>query len=53
MKVRVEEVSPIERKLSIEVEQPRVANELDRAYSQLGRQVKIAGFRPGKVPRRT
>ena len=52
MKVRVEEVSPIERKLSIEVEQPRVANELDRAYSQLGRQVKIAGFRPGKVPRR-
>jgi trigger factor len=52
MKVRVEEVSPIERKLSIEVEQSRVANELDRAYSQLSRQVKIAGFRPGKVPRR-
>jgi trigger factor len=52
MKVRVEEVSPIERKLSIEVEQARVANELDRAYSQLGRQVRIAGFRPGKVPRR-
>jgi trigger factor len=52
MKVRVEEVSPIERKLSIEVEQSRVTNELDRAYSQLSRQVKIAGFRPGKVPRR-
>ncbi len=52
MKVRVEEISPIERKLSIEVEQSRVTNELDRAYSQLSRQVKIAGFRPGKVPRR-
>ncbi|HEX9507205.1 MAG TPA: trigger factor family protein, partial [Myxococcales bacterium] len=52
MKVRVEEVSSIERKLSIEVEQARVTNELDRAYSQLSRQVKIAGFRPGKVPRR-
>ncbi|HYR54893.1 MAG TPA: trigger factor [Myxococcaceae bacterium] len=52
MKVRVEEVSPIERKLSIEVEQSRVTNELDQAYSQLSRQVKIAGFRPGKVPRR-
>src|SRR5262249_32560744 len=52
MKVHVEEVSPIERKLSIEVEQPRVAMELDRAYAQLSRQVKIAGFRPGKVPRR-
>jgi trigger factor len=52
MKVRVEEVSPIERKLSIEVDQPRVAMELDRAYALLSRQVKIAGFRPGKVPRR-
>ncbi|MBI3181071.1 MAG: trigger factor [Myxococcales bacterium] len=52
MKVRVEEVSPIERKLSIEVEQAVVAQELDRAYKALSRQVKIAGFRPGKVPRR-
>jgi trigger factor len=52
MKVRVEEVSPIERRLSIEVEQSRVTSELDRAYAQLSRRVKIAGFRPGKVPRR-
>ncbi|MFZ5470142.1 MAG: trigger factor [Myxococcota bacterium] len=52
MKVRVEELSPIERKLSIEVEPASVAKELDRAYSALSRQVKIAGFRPGKVPRR-
>jgi trigger factor len=52
MKVQVEEVSPIERKLSIEVESAQVVRELDRAYSTLGRQVKIAGFRPGKVPRR-
>lgn len=52
MKVHVEELSPIERKLSIEVEQSRVAEELSRAYALLSRQVKIAGFRPGKVPRR-
>lgn len=52
MKVKVEEVSPIERKLSIEVEASRVAEELDRAYANLGRQVRIPGFRPGKVPRR-
>jgi trigger factor len=52
MKVHVEEVSPIEAKLYIEVEQPRVAMELDRAYAQLSRKVKIAGFRPGRVPRR-
>src|SRR4051812_42552767 len=52
MKVQVEDVSPIEKKLSIEVENTRVTQELDRAYQALGRQVKIAGFRPGKVPRR-
>lgn len=50
MKVQVEELSPIEKKLSIEVEAARVSQELDRAYSQLGRQVKVPGFRPGKVP---
>lgn len=52
MKVNVEEVSPVERKLSIEVEKERVEEELNRAYDSLGRHVKIAGFRPGKVPRR-
>ncbi|HZH04447.1 MAG TPA: trigger factor [Myxococcaceae bacterium] len=52
MKVSVQEVSPIERKLSIEVESARVAEELSRAYTALGRRVKIAGFRPGKIPRR-
>src|SRR5687768_15864003 len=52
MKVHVEELSPIERKLSIEVPPELVREELDRAYNQLSRQVKIAGFRPGKVPRR-
>ena len=52
MKVQVEEVSPIERNLHIEVEPERVEEELARAYVALGRQVKIAGFRPGKVPRR-
>jgi trigger factor len=52
MKVQVEELSPIERKLSIEVPTTRVAEELTRAYASLSRQVKVAGFRPGKVPRR-
>lgn len=52
MKVQVEELSPIEKKLSIEVENAMVAKELERAYATLGRQVKVPGFRPGKVPRR-
>ncbi|HLT31288.1 MAG TPA: trigger factor [Myxococcaceae bacterium] len=52
MKVQVETLSPIERKLSIEVEPAVVASELDRAYKALAKQVKVPGFRPGKAPRR-
>lgn len=52
MKVKVEEVSPIERRLSIEVEAALIAQELNNAYGRLSREVKIPGFRPGKVPRR-
>ena len=52
MKVQVEELSPIEKKLSIEVDSARVTEELSRAYASVGRQVKLPGFRQGKVPRR-
>jgi len=52
MKVQVEELSPIEKKLSIEVDSARVTEELSRAYAAVGRQVKLPGFRQGKVPRR-
>jgi trigger factor len=52
MKVQVEELSSIEKKLSIEVDSARVSQELNRAYTQLGQQVKLPGFRQGKVPRR-
>jgi len=51
MKINVETTSPIERKLTIEVPPERVAKELDKAYVQMGRRVKLRGFRPGHVPR--
>lgn len=51
MKIEVEAVSPVERKVTVEVDPERVARELDRAYASLGRRVKLRGFRAGKVPR--
>ncbi|MBI5544790.1 MAG: trigger factor [Deltaproteobacteria bacterium] len=48
----VEEVSPIERRIKVEVEPERVVAELDKTYRKLSRQVRVPGFRPGKVPRR-
>ncbi|HYG67677.1 MAG TPA: trigger factor, partial [Anaeromyxobacteraceae bacterium] len=52
MKIEVEAVSPVERKVTIEVDPERVAKELERAYVGLGRRVKLRGFRPGKAPRK-
>jgi trigger factor len=52
MKIQVESVSPVERKVTIEVDPERVAKELERAYVGLSRRVRLKGFRPGKAPRK-
>jgi trigger factor len=52
MKIQVETISPVERKVTIEVDPDRVAQEMDRSYTALGRRVKLRGFRPGKAPRK-
>jgi trigger factor len=51
MKINVETVSPVERKLTIEVPPERVAKELDKAYQGVGRRARLPGFRPGHIPR--
>ncbi|MBI4643015.1 MAG: trigger factor [Deltaproteobacteria bacterium] len=51
VKVEVENLSAVTRKLRIEVPAAEVAQEVDRAYRKLGKQAKVKGFRPGKVPR--
>jgi trigger factor len=51
MKVQVEAISPVEKKLTVEIDPERVVKELDHAYVGLGRRVKLRGFRQGKVPR--
>lgn len=52
MKVQVEDISSVEKRLSIEVDHALVEQELSQAYAQLSRKVRLPGFRPGKVPRR-
>ena len=51
VKAEVENLSEVKRKLSIEVPADEVTEEVDRAYRELGKQAKVKGFRPGKVPR--
>jgi len=49
--VRIEDVSSVKKKLSFEVLWADVKEELDSIYRTVGRNAKIKGFRPGKVPR--
>lgn len=51
MKVQIEKISPIERKIFIEVPNDVVSQEVESTYRALNRNVKLKGFRPGKAPR--
>ena len=52
MDVQVEDLSPVEKKLSFTVPADKVDEELATAYKTLRRDVMLPGFRPGKVPRK-
>ncbi|HUX74950.1 MAG TPA: trigger factor [Steroidobacteraceae bacterium] len=51
MKTDVEELSPTRVRLTVEVPFDELKPSLDHAYREVGRQVRIPGFRPGHVPR--
>ncbi len=51
MKVNVEEISPVKKKVNVEIPVEEVTSEIDSFYKDLGKTAKIKGFRPGKVPR--
>jgi len=50
-KVGIEDISSVKKKLSFEVLWDDVKKELDSVYKTVGRNARIKGFRPGKVPR--
>ena len=52
MTVQIEDISSVEKKLSFVVPSDKVNDALNSAYRLLGTQVRIDGFRKGKVPRR-
>ncbi|MCB9794727.1 MAG: trigger factor [Alphaproteobacteria bacterium] len=52
MSVSVEQVSSTQRKMTFTVPASEVSSELDRAYGNLARTVRLKGFRRGHVPRK-
>jgi len=51
MQLTIEDISPVEKRVDFEVPWPEVAVRLDKAYDKLRREVRLKGFRPGKVPK--
>jgi trigger factor len=52
VKTDVEELSPTRVRLTIEVPFEELKANLDQAYREVGRQVRVPGFRPGRIPPR-
>ena len=50
MQVHVEDISSVQKKITIEIPVERVNEEIDKAYSEIQKKAKIQGFRPGKAP---
>ncbi len=51
MQVTVSRVSPVEISVRVALPKERVSSALEAAYSELGKQAQIRGFRKGKVPK--
>ncbi len=51
MNVRVEDLSPIKKKLFVEVAADTVSDELSKAYQKIAKTATVKGFRKGKVPK--
>ena len=50
--VKIEDISTVKKKLSLEIPWTEVKTELDEAYRMVGQKAKIKGFRAGKAPRK-
>ena len=50
MKSTVEKLSPTRVRINVEVPFTELKPDFDRAYSELAKQVRLPGFRPGKAP---
>ncbi len=52
MKTTLEDLSPVRKKLVVELTPQETDRRIDAAYRDLGKRAQIPGFRPGKVPRK-
>lgn len=52
MKSTVEKLSPTRVRINVEVPFAELEPDIDKAFKQLAKQIRLPGFRPGKAPRK-
>ncbi len=52
MQIQIDDLSPVQKKMSFTLPPTAVDDALDEAYANLRKDVRMKGFRQGKVPRR-
>jgi len=52
VKSTVEKLSPTRVRINVEVPFTELEPEIDKAFKQLAKQIRLPGFRPGKAPRK-
>lgn len=50
MQVEIENLSPLEKKISVKIPADVVTREIEATYRALNQKIKLKGFRPGKIP---
>jgi trigger factor len=50
MQVSVEKTSELSRRMTVSIPEEVISQKVDARLKSLSREVKVAGFRPGKVP---
>jgi len=52
MKTTLEDITPVKKRLRVEIDAEEVDKKLNQAYGDIRNKVRIPGFRPGKAPRK-
>jgi trigger factor len=50
MEIKIENLSPVKKRIRFEITADRVAQEIDKAYENIRKRASIKGFRKGKAP---